>query len=42
MEWAEREYDGQIKVVKVEADSNKDLVEKFKARPPAAAAAGLR
>ena len=30
VEWAAKEYDGQIKVVKVEADSNKDLVEKFK------------
>jgi len=30
VEWAEREYEGQLKVVKVEADSNKDLVEKFK------------
>lgn len=34
VEWAEREYEGQLKVVKVEADSNKDLVEKFKVPPP--------
>jgi len=30
VEWAEHEYSSQLKVVKVEADSNKDLVEKFK------------
>lgn len=30
IEWAEKEYGSQLKVVKVEADANKDLVEKFK------------
>ena len=31
IEWAEKEYSGQLKVVKVEADANKGLVEKYKA-----------
>ena len=33
VEWAAKEFEGQVKVVKVEADSNKDLVEKFKVGP---------
>ena len=31
IEWAEKEYSGKLKVVKVEADANKELVEKYKA-----------
>lgn len=30
VEWAEKEYGSSLKVVKVEADSNQDLVKKFK------------
>lgn len=30
VEWAEKNYGSSLKVVKVEADSNKDLVEKYK------------
>ncbi len=32
IEWVEEEYKQQLKVVKVDADSNKDIVEDFKVR----------
>jgi thioredoxin 1 len=30
MDWAEKEYQGKLKVIKVEADGNPKLVEKYK------------